>query len=47
MYGIRLQVLTVYFSSAYTGALMGFIDSLEGVDRPLELAPAGFLRRAV
>ena len=40
-------VLTVYFAAAFNGSLDPFINSLEGVDRPLELAPAGFLRRMV
>ena len=40
-------VLMVYFSAEFKGVTEAIIESLEGVDRPLELAPAGYLGRTV
>ena len=39
--------LSVFFSGEFYGSLAPFINSLEGVTRPLELIPAGFLLHLV
>ena len=40
-------VLRVYLAEEFKGATDRMVDSLEGVDRPLELAPAGYLLSTV
>ena len=40
-------VLTVYYSPAFIGSLAEFIDCLQGVQRPMDLAPSGYLGHAV
>ena len=39
--------LSVFFSGEFLGALTPFLNSLEGITRPLELIPAGYLLHMV
>ena len=36
-------VLAVYYSPAFIGSLAEFVECLQGVERPMDLAPSGFL----
>ena len=40
-------VLAVYYSPAFIGSLAEFVECLQGVERPMDLAPSGFLGHAV
>ena len=40
-------VLSVFYGAAFRGTTTAFIDQLEGLQRPMELAPSGFLLHSV
>ena len=40
-------VLSVFYGAAFRGTITAFIDQLEGLQRPMELAPSGFLLHSV